>query len=184
MATAKPPEMESMESAEAAPRRSRFGSKLMRLIVICVILALIGTGVVVWLLLQKKNELSSGEEGAENVPVAEVVNLTKPPVFVPLDAFVVNLQPEGGERYLQIIMAVRVDSTRTGDALKNFMPEIRHRVNLRLTGKLPSEINTPAGQATLAQEITADINAVLGSTLAGGAGAPVHSVLFNSFIIQ
>jgi flagellar protein FliL len=186
MATAKPPEMQSMESADpVAAKRSRFGSKLMRLLVIGLILAAIGTGVVVWLLLQKKNELGSGEAAAaDEVPAAQAVNLSKPPVFVPLDAFVVNLQPEGGERYLQIVMAVRVDSLRTGDALKNFMPEIRHRVNLRLTGKLPSEINTPAGQATLAQEITADMNSVLGSPLQGGANAPVHSVLFNSFIIQ
>ncbi|MDX5362855.1 MAG: flagellar basal body-associated FliL family protein [Pseudazoarcus pumilus] len=185
MATAKPPEMESMQSEEPAARPSRWGSKLKRLILIIVVLALIGSGAVVWLLLQKKNELSSGEEGAETVQQAATsIDLTRPPVFVPLDAFVVNLQPEGGERYLQVIMAVRVDSAKTGDALKNFMPEIRHRINLRLTGKLPSEINTPQGQEVLATEIAADINGVLGSALTGGTNAPVHSVLFNSFIIQ
>lgn len=185
MATAKPPEMESMDSAElAAPKRSRFGSKLMRLILIAVILGVIGTGVVVWLLLQKKNELGSDEAEGEQVQATQSVNLSSPPVFVPLDTFVVNLQPEGGERYLQVSMAVRVNNSKTGDALKNFMPEIRHRINLRLTGKLPSEINTPDGQENLAREIAADINGVLGSPLTGGANAPVHSVLFNSFIIQ
>lgn len=184
MATVKPPEMESMQSEEPAARPSGFGSKLKRLILIVVVLALIGSGVVVWLLLQKKNELGSGEEGDEAVQASQSVDLSRPPLFVPLDAFVVNLQPEGGERYLQVIMAVRVDSSKTGDALKNFMPEIRHRINLRLTGKLPSEISTPQGQEVLATEIAADINGALGSALTGGANAPVHSVLFNSFIIQ
>lgn len=184
MATVKPPEMESMQSDEPAARSSRFGSKLKRLILIIVVLALIGGGAVVWLLLQKKNELSAGEEGEKPVQASQSVDLSSPPVFVPLDAFVVNLQPEAGERYLQVIMAVRVDSSKTGDALKNFMPEIRHRINLRLTGKLPSEINTPQGQEVLAREIASDINGVLGSALTGGANAPVHSVLFNSFIIQ
>lgn len=183
MATAKPPEMASADAAPVA-KKSGLGKKLLILILVIALLAVIGVGVTAWLLLQKKNDMNSTEAEAEAAPAVTAVNLARPPVFVPLDSFVVNLQPENGERYLQVIMALRVDSTKTGDALKNFMPEIRHRVNLRLTGKLPSEINTPAGQETLAQEITADINGVLGSPHAGGTAAPVHSVLFNSFIIQ
>ena len=184
MATARPPEMERMDSDTlAAPKASRFGTTLKRLILAAVILGVIGTGAFVWLLLQKKNALNAEEEAEEVLAVA-TVNLANPPVFVPLDAFVVNLQPEAGERYLQVIMAVRVHNAKTAEALKNFMPEIRHRINLRLTGKLPSEINTPDGQENLAREIAADINGVLGSPLTGGANAPVHSVLFNSFIIQ
>ena len=185
MATAKPPEMKSMDSADLdTPKRSRFGSALKRLVLVALVLGLIGTGVVVWLLLQKKSELGSEESGENEVQAAQSVNLSVPPVFVPLDAFVVNLQAEGGERYLQVIMAARVSDAKAGEVLKSYMPEIRHRINLRLTGKLPSEINTPDGQENLAREIAADINGVLGSTTTGGANAPVHSVLFNSFIIQ
>lgn len=183
MATAKQPNLESTD-AEVVAKRPGLGSKLVKIIIAAVVVALIGTGATVWLLLQKKSDLASGESGEEAENVVQPVNLARPPVFVPLDAFVVNLQREDGERYLQVIMSVRVDSTKTADALKNFMPEIRHRINLRLTGKLPSEISSPPGQEQLAREIAADINAVLGSPLQGGGNAPVHSVLFNSFIIQ
>lgn len=184
MATAKQATVEESGEAGPEPKRGRFGGKLVRIILIAVVLALIGTGATVWLLLQKKNELAVDDvENVASVSVA-TVDLTRPPSFVALDPFVVNLQPEGGERYLQVMMAVRVNASRTGDSLKGFMPEIRHRINLRLTGKLPSEISTPPGQETLAQEIAADINTVLGSQLTGGPNAPVHSVLFNSFIIQ
>jgi len=81
-------------------------------------------------------------------------------------------------------MAMRVADEKTAQGLSAFMPEIRHRINLRLTGKLPSEISTPPGQEQLAGEIAADVNAVLGSPAERGPTAIVHSVLFNSFIIQ
>lgn len=183
MASAEQPNLEEVGEGSLQPKKkSRFGSKLVRLILIIVVLAIIGAGATVFLLLQKKSELEAAE--GENAPTTPQVNLAKPPSFVALEPFVVNLQPEDGERYLQVIMAVRVNDMKTGDSLKSFMPEIRHRINLRLTGKLPSEISTPPGQEQLAQEITADINSVLGSPLPGGPEALAHSVLFNSFIIQ
>lgn len=184
MATAKQPNLDEAPDEGVAKKKSGLGSKLMLIIVVAVVLALIGVGATVFLLLQKKDNLATGESEQSAAPAPSLVDLSKPPVFVALDPFVVNLQPEDGERYLQVVMAVRVNDAKTGDSLKNFMPAIRHALNLRLTGKLPSEISTPAGQEALAQEMTADINTVLGSPLPNGPAAPVHSVLFNSIIIQ
>jgi flagellar FliL protein len=172
-------------SIEGTPAKKGFGKKLLIIVLIVVFVALIGAGGVVWLLLQKKDDLSgTADAPQEQQQASPQVNLSAPPTFVSLDPFVVNLQQESGERYLQVIMAVRVNNARTGDSLKGFMPEIRHRINLRLSGKLPSEISNPPGQQELAREIAADINEVLGSPAPGGPSALVHSVLFNSFIIQ
>lgn len=160
------------------------GKALVLILIAVLVVVLIAAGVVVWLLLQKKSELAGGQVPAEPAAVVQPAAPATPPTFVSLDPFVVNLQQEGGERYLQLILAARVADPKAADALKGFMPEVRHRINLRLSGKMPSEINTPQGQEALAAEIAADINNVLGSAQTSGPNALVQAVLFNSFIIQ
>lgn len=177
MATAKKPAADN-----AAPSGSKFGKTLILLLVLILLVALIAGGAVIWLLLQKKSDLAGDAGVAEAAPAAQLAAPGLPPVFVNLDPFVVNLQPESGERYLQAVLAVRVDGASTSEAMQTLMPEIRHRINQRLSGKLPSEVSTPPGREQLAQEIVTDISEALG-VQPGNAG-PVRSVLFSSFIIQ
>ncbi len=74
--------------------------------------------------------------------------------------------------------------------LKAYMPEIRHRINLLLSSRLPSELFTTEGRELLATSIVDEANAALGfpvQTDARGrttSTGPVQAVLFNSFIIQ
>lgn len=174
----------------AASRRNQSGKALVLILIAVLVVVLIIAGAVVWLLLQKKNSLEGSaaapaeHAAAAAAPAPAPAAPAVPPTFVPLDPFVVNLQQESGERYLQVIMAARVADPKVADTLKSFMPEVRHRINLRLSGKVPSEINTPQGQEALAEEITVEINRVLSSPQPSGAGALVQAVLFNSFIIQ
>lgn len=178
-----------------APKKSK--KLLIIVLVLVVVLLLAGIGVVTLLLLKKGG---GHEEAAAPAPApAEViaappgaVDLTKPPTFVPLDPFVVNLAAGEGDRLLQVVIALRVIDAKTGEGLKGFMPEIRHRINLILRGKLPSELGTPEGQEALAVRIAEDINEILGfPPNRGGArpigavpGVPIQAVLFNSIIIQ
>lgn len=178
----------------AAPKKSK--KLLIIVLVLVVVLLLAGIGLVALLLLKK----GGGDEAATPAPApAEViaappgaVDLTKPPTFVPLDPFVVNLAAGEGDRLLQVVIALRVIDAKTGEGLKGFMPEIRHRINLILRGKLPSELGTPEGQEALAVRIAEDINEILGfPPNRGGArpigavpGVPIQAVLFNSIIIQ
>ncbi len=81
---------------------------------------------------------------------AGTVDLTKPPTFVPLDAFTVNLRRDEGYHYLQVVAVLRVADATMDATLKAFMPEIRHRINLLLSSKLPSEIATIEGRQALA----------------------------------
>lgn len=177
-----------------APKKSK--KLLIIVLVLVVVLLLAGLGVVTLLLLKK----GGGHDDAAAPAAAPVevlaapgaVDLSKPPTFVALDPFVVNLAAGEGDRLLQVVIALRVIDAKTGDGLKGFMPEIRHRINLILRGKLPSELGTPEGQEALAVRIAEDINEILGfPPNRGGArpigavpGVPIQAVLFNSIIIQ
>lgn len=186
---AKAPNPPPAADAPAAPAPRR-GKKLLIIIIALVVVLLLIVAGVVGLLMLKKGK-GEGQDEAENKPAATAVDLSKPPIFVTLDPFVVNLAPAEGDRYLQVVLALRVSDVKVGDSLKGFMPEIRHQINLLLSSKLPSELSTPEGREALAAEILARTNGVLGAPGPGkGAAAPgapagpIQAVLFNSFIIQ
>lgn len=178
-------------AAEAPPpKRSK---KLLIIVIAAVLVVLVLAGAVVTLLLLKKGgNPGDADEAAEGAPAASAaVDLSKPPTFVALEPFVVNLAPAEGERYLQVVLALRVADARTADELKGFMPDIRHQINLVLSSKLPSELSTPEGRESLANELRERANGVLGggtprAKRSSGAApsGPIQAVLFNSFIIQ
>lgn len=124
-----------------------------------------------------------------------------PPHFVNLEPFTVNLQPESGEQFLQVVATLKIKDKEVEERIKTYMPELRHRILLLLSGKKPSEIATPEGREALAEELRGEANRILGGS--GGkaiktaaatkpigaagtriASGPVRSVLFTSFIVQ
>lgn len=180
------PEAPAVEG-EAPPKK---GKKMLIIISISVLVLIIVVGGAIGaLILMKKGGSTEAEDAVAAAP-STVVDLSKPPIFAALDTFTVNLRREEGDRYLQAVIALRVADQKTADALKGFMPEIRHRINLLLSSKLPSEVQTIEGREALALEILDSINESLGfPPLPPGAPAPavlppVQAVLFNSFIIQ
>ncbi len=181
---AKPDAKKEATDTEEKPKKK---GKLVLIIVIVVLLLvlIVGGGLVALLMLKKGGDDTSSSEAAQSAPAATLpgqIDLSRPPTFVSLDAFTVNLAPDEGNRYLQVVMALRVIDQKTGDNLKGFMPEIRHRINLLLSSKLPSELATAEGRDQLATDITNEINRILGAP--PGMGGPVQAVLFNSFIVQ
>ncbi len=169
------------EAAAAPPPKK--GKKWLIILLVVVLLVVLVAGGLVGLLLMKRGGSDDANAQGGAAPVAAGVDLSRPPAFVSLDPFVVNLSPEEGDRYLQVVMALRVQDVKTGDNLKNFMPEIRHRINLILSSKLPSEIATLQGREDLSVQIAEEVNRVLGAPPGGPAG-PIQAVLFNSFIVQ
>ncbi|SIR61004.1 flagellar FliL protein [Aromatoleum tolulyticum] len=186
MAKAPTPPPAAAEAPAPAPKRSK---KLLILLIAAVLVVALLAVAVVGLLLMKKSQ--SADAAGDEAPAVAAVDLNKPPTFVPMDPFVVNLAPAEGERYLQVVMALRVADAKTGENLKAFMPEIRHQINLLLSSKLPSELSTMEGREALAGEILRRTNGVLGTPPAKAgdgksvpAAGPIQAVLFNSFIIQ
>ena len=178
---------------DAAPRKK--GKLLIIVVIVLLVLLIIVAGGLGALLLLKNKDKGSEDGAAAAVapsapPAASVVDLSKPPTFVPLDPFTVNLRRDEGDHYLQAVIVLRVSDPKLGESLKGFMPEIRHRINLLLSSKLPSELSTTEGREFLAATIVDETNAALGfpvQTDARGrttSTGPIQAVLFNSFIIQ
>jgi len=86
----------------------------------------------------------------------------KPPVFVNLEPFTVNLQQESGaDQYLQAVAVLRVIDDKASETLKQYMPELRHRTLMLLSSKKASEIATPDGREKLALEMRATVNQLI-----------------------
>jgi len=132
--------------AGAPPKKS----KLMLIVAILVVL-LAGGGAAAWYF------MSAGAEDEEHDKPAA----TKPAIFVPLEQFTVNLQPEDGPQFLQTAMTLKVVDSAAADAIKTHMPEIRSRILLLLSSKKPSQVSTPEGKHKLADELADEVEAPL-----------------------
>lgn len=179
------------ETAESpAPTKSK--KPLIFILIGVIVIALVATGA---LLMLKKNKKAS-EDGTDEEPAKVEVDKKHPPVFVPMDAFTVNLQPENGEQYLQIVLSMQIADAKAGEEIKTYTPEIRHRILMLLSGKKASEIATTEGREALAKQIRDQANSALGfepkaskkkkSEDDDGEASigPVIAVYFTSFIVQ
>lgn len=173
MAAAKP-DAKNKEPVKNAPANSeapaptpRKGGK--RLVIVLAALTLLaGGGAAAWYSLD------------DPLPAEGKVVPPKPPVFVALEAFTVNLQPEAGlQHYLQVGITLRVADQAALDLVKRYMPEIRNRILFALSDKKASELTLAAGKQRLAEEIMTETLATVapGETRAkpqpGVPGAPV-----------
>jgi len=184
------------EEAAAAPAgKSNMKKIIVIVLVLVLVLAVAGVGAV--LMLKKKAKSADGEEAAaEQTHETAAFDPHKPPVFVAMEPFTVNLQPENGEQFLQVVATLRVQNDKIGEEVKVFMPQIRHEVLSLLSGKKASEVTTPDGRKELAKNIREIVNEILGWTPPkkkkksaddeeGSAdGAPVMGVFFTQFIVQ
>ena len=185
MATAKPATKPAPAAAPAdeapAPKKK---SKLVLIIAIVAALLLAGGGAAAWYFLRAKDPVPAaatpGAPGA--APAAEAKHDSgKPPVFMTLEPFTVNLQQEGGEHFLQAGIVFQVADQKTVEAMKTYMPIIRNRILFLLSSKAPSDINTLDGKKKLAVELVAAVRESLpGTTPERG----VDSAFLSSFVIQ
>ncbi|MBB5608704.1 MULTISPECIES: flagellar basal body-associated protein FliL [unclassified Janthinobacterium] len=154
------------------------GASKKKLLIIVLASVLLAGGIgggAAWYFLHGK---ADKEDGA---PAKKKVSKAGPPVFVPIDSFTVNLQPENGEQYLQIAFTLQVPNPEEMDNIKLNMPKVRSRLLLLLSGKKASELNTVEGKQQLAAEIIAQVNQPF---VDKGPEQEVSDVLFTAFIIQ
>jgi flagellar FliL protein len=164
---AQEPEVEEEGAEEAAPKKSN--KKL--IIIIAAVVLLIGGGAATFLLM-------GGDHAAEEEHAA--IEHTDP-VFVKLETFTLNLNPEEGDRYLQVDITLNAGAQSDADTLDKYMPQVRNRVLLILTSKLPSEISDIEGKQALSEEITQQINEPYSE---GSEPLTVTEAFFTSFVIQ
>ena len=166
------------------------------MIIIIAVLVLAIAGGAAFMLMGKKKHAADGEDAEEEVshePPKVKVDPSKPPVFVPLEQFTVNLAPDEGEHFLQSTMVLRVADAKVGDSLKLYMPG-RFSGNERIMqAKKPTDLATAEGREVLAEETKEEANDVLGyapnpkkknKRNRPEDDGPVLAVLFNQFIVQ
>jgi len=165
-------------------------SKKLLIISIAVALLLVVAGAGAVILLMSGDDGQGDEEDVvvpDKKPRKKKAGPEVPPVFVNLDAFTVNLVPEGdqGDQYMQVVIALELDDMSSDAALKNQMPRVRNNVTMILSSKKASQLLSKEGKEQLAKEIRDEINRILNPGTQGSAPeTPVLSVLFTSFIIQ
>ena len=157
------------EVVEAAPKKGK--GKLLIIIVAAVVL-LGGGGGAAWYFLHGKK--AGNEEQVKHEEPA------KPPVFVKLEAFTVNLTADGEDHYLQTDIELKVADAKVSDVIKEHMPEIRNNVLLLLSSKTAGALSSMEGKQKLSNEIKEQVNKVLHAKDADG----VSGVFFTSFVIQ
>lgn len=183
------------EAKVEAPQAGKKGKKKLVIIGALAAVLLAGGGGGAWYFLKPP---AGDEEHAE----AEVAK-KGPPVFSPLDPFVVNLADDGGDRMAQVGVTLELKDVKTGDAIKEVMPAIRNGILLLISSKRSDELLTLAGKEKLAVEIAEVTGEHLGwspeaeeqeeKKPAKGKAAkrapppppnPVQAVHFAQFIIQ
>jgi flagellar basal body-associated protein FliL len=107
------------------------------------------------------------EEEAENsvekrlMKQLEYKKENKPPVFITLDEFLVNLPGSGGEHYLQTKLVLRTADASTEKRITEFLPLVRDRVLSVLSARTVSELASVEGKAAMAKDIALVINAII-----------------------
>lgn len=172
--------------------------KMLLFIIIGVLVLVLGGGGAAFFMMKKK---AAEEEAAadEDEAPAKVVKKKKkkdehaaPPTFAKLEPFVVKLQAEGQEAYVQAIPELKLTEAPIADQVKQFMPEIRHKLLMILAAKKPSELSNPEGMQLLANQIRESVNATLEGRkpdpskekLDVNEDGPVVAVFFSSIIVQ
>ena len=166
------------EAAEAAAPAS--GSKKKKIILIAIIAAVLlgGGGAAAAFFLSKKPD--SGKEVKKAEKAA-------PPVFLPLDNFIVNLQTDNGDKYLQAGITLQVRSEEQISYYKANMPQLRSRILLLLSGKSAEELLTSEGKAKLEDELIKQVQEPYNEeepTPKEAEERRILGVYFTSFMIQ
>ena len=177
------------EGVEAAPKKSK---KLLIIILAVVLVLVLGGGAAAVLLLKGGSHGDEDEEVAEETvkPKKKDKKAEAPPVFVNMDPFTVNLVPETGDQYLQVVLSLELEDATAETAIKMQMPKIRNNITLLLSSKKASELLPKEGKQQLAAALMDEINGVVEPPVRNKKGetvkseGPVKAVLFTSFIIQ
>ena len=145
---------------ESASNGGSSGKKgTMKLVIIVVVIALVAAiGVGALLLMKKKSPAADHDEEVESVESdksahSTKVDLTHPPVFVPLEPFIVNLADKESDRYAQIAVTLQVGDAKFAEQVKAFMPAVRNSILMLLAHKTSQELLERAGKEVLAEEI-------------------------------
>lgn len=162
-------EKEGKEGEEQAPAKKSSALKWI-IIIVVIVVVLGGAGAGAYFFLFKSKAPAVDKKPAEHA---------KPQVtiFCPLDAFIVNLNDNDGERYLKVVMQLELSDQPALDELNLLKPKVRDSILDLLTVKTYKEMMDPIGKQRLRDEIAYRTNGYL-------TKGKVLKVYFQEFVIQ
>lgn len=198
----KPKAADATESPDSgkAPAKSK---KMLIIIVGVVLLLVLGGGGAFFYISKQRAAAEEGADGAEGTSSKAAAHATPqaPPVYLPLDAMVVNLADPGGEKVAQVGVTLVVTDAHASDTVKAFLPTIRSGILMLISQRTAEELLKQEGKEQLAKDILRETSLPFGggedadeeeppkkAKKAGKKKAPpqypVTGVLFSSFIVQ
>ena len=180
--SAQPP----FNTQDAAPNTNGLNIKKVILMALLVILAGVGAGGA-WFFLSggHANSLAHDDSNSHeskqeaNTTEEKAVEESEPPVFVNLETFVVNLQPDG--QFLQATFSLELKSEKDAEQFKLYMPQMRSRLLLLLSAKTAAALSDQKGKTDLISEIKELMNQPIKP---GVKAIPVADVHVTGFMIQ
>lgn len=178
-----------VEEGAEAPKKS----KKLLIIIVAAVLVLVLAGGGAFMLLKKGDHPEDGDDATEETAKPKKKDKkaeAAAPIFINLETFTVNLIPETGDQYLQVVLALELEDATADAALKAQMPKVRNNIMLLLSSKKASELLPKEGKENLAEALKDEINGIIEPPKKNKKGekipadGPVKSVLFTSFIIQ
>lgn len=161
-------------NASEAPAKGK--SKLLIILLTVFALLAAGGGGAAWWFHQKATHVDEKGEGEEGKP-AKKEKSTKPPVFLTLESFTVNLA--GGDHFMQLGLVLQLKDEETSEKVKTYLPQIRNKVLLLLSSKAAEDLESPKGKQTLIDEILSSSREPFHAE-----GENVQAVLLGSMLIQ
>jgi flagellar FliL protein len=146
--------------ADAAPKKGK--KKLILILAAVLVLALAGGGGAVFVMKKKAAEAAAaaaaaeeedGDAPAKGHAAAKHGDTKAPPVFLPLEPFVVNLADRDVDRFAQVGVVFELEDAKSAETLKQYMPAIRNGILMALSDKTSAQLQERAGKEKLAREI-------------------------------
>ena len=144
-------------AGDAVPKKGK--KKLIIIIAAALLVVLLGGGGAVFMMKKKAAAAAAAaaEEGDDAGSVAEEKPKDShdkhPPIFVPLEPFVVNLADKEADRYAQIGITLEVEDPKFAEEMKAYMPAIRNGILMVLAHKTSAQLLQREGKLALATEI-------------------------------
>jgi flagellar FliL protein len=162
---AKSPKAEA-EAAPEAPAPKAGGKKKLILIGAGALLLVAGAAGGTWFVMKGSHAPAAADGAPVKAAKKEPKHVDKgaPPVFLPLESFVVNLHStasQSNDQFLQTEMTLRLADESVVMDVKQHMPEVRNHVLMLLSSKTAAELLTPEGKTKLAEAVRQEITAVV-----------------------
>lgn len=163
-------------AVDVAPKKGK--KKLIMIVAGVLVLALAGAGAAVFVMKKKAaaaaaaEEEDGGDKAAAEAAAKRKEHAAKhPPVFVPLEPFVVNLADKESDRYAQIGVTLEVEDAKFAEEMKTYMPAIRNGILMVLSHKTSAQLLSREGKLALSKEIMREAVLPLGIEVKNEAAA-------------